>query len=237
MDPAAVRIRYWTRILSMPIAWVPAVSGICLTLSGYSSWFSVAGPVLSAIAIGTTLFLHGDTIWQLSSDDIRAEEQYLEQAKLRDLRRRLRQDKDYRSNQLIRDLQDVYDRMRHNQLVEFHADDSQVVHDIKQQTWDLYEAGYQSLERAYDLWQASDQMSDSENRQRLQEMRKQLLDEIHESLEFLGQGVDFLQSHRFNAASHESLSDSGKELSRGLEVAREIQRRLDELEREIRVTE
>lgn len=237
MDPAAVRIRFWTRVLSMPIAWLPAVSGVCLTLSGYSSWFAIAGPALSAVAVGAILLTRRDAIWQQSADDIRAEEQYLEQAKLRDLRRRLRQDKEYRSNQLIRDLQDLYDRMRHNQLVEFHEDDSQVVHDIKQQTWDLYEAGYESLERTYELWKASDQMSKGENRERLQEMRKHLLDEVRESLSYLGQGVDFLQSHRLNAVSNESLTESGKELARGLEVAREIQRRLDELEQEIKVTE
>jgi|GEM_PF-4310831 len=237
MDPAAVRIRFWTRVLSMPVAWLPAVSGICLTLSGYSSWFAIAGPSLSAGVVGLILWTQRDAIWQRSADDIRSEEQYLERAKLRDLRRRLRQDKDYRSNQLIRDLQDLYDRMRHNQLVEFHEDDSQVVHDIKQQTWDLYEAGYGSLERTHELWKAADQMSDVENRERLEEMRKHLLDEVHESLSYLGQGVDFLQSHRLNAVTNESLSESGKELAHGLEVAREIQRRLDELEQEVRVAE
>lgn len=237
MDPAALRIRFWTRVLSMPMAWVPAVFGVCLNFSGYSSWFVIAGAAISALVMGTTLLTQRDAIWQLSADDIRAEQRYLEQAKLRDLRRRLRQDKEHRSNKLIRDLQGLYGRMRDNQLVEFHADDSQVVHELKQQTWDLYEAGRESLERSYELWKAFDQMSPGESRDRLQQMRMQLLDEIQQSFSCLGQGVDFLQSHRLNAVTDESLTQSSEELARGIEVAREIQRRLDELEREIKVTE
>ena len=237
MDPAAIRFRFWARILALPQVWVPAVSGVCLTLSGYSTLFAIVGPLLSCAVIGFYVGLYRDTIWELAADDIRLEDRYLQQAKLRDLRRRLRDDKDYRSNQLIRDLQSAYDRMCANRLIEPSPADDSVTREIKQQTWGLFESGYQALERSYELWQSAVQMTTDEGREKLMAPRASLLDEVNESIVYLGQGLDFLQNKRLHSRTNLSLSKSGKELARGLEIAKRIHERLDDLEEEIRLPE
>ncbi len=234
MDPVAISIRFWIRILGLPWIWVPAVTGVSLTLSGYSNWFAVAGPLFSAIAVCYLLVWQRREIWEISADDIRAEAQYQEQAKLRELRRLLRGDKDYRSNQCMRELQTLYDRMQHNRLVEAHPDDAANVRDIKQQTWDLYRAGFGSLERSFDLWVGADQMTDTEASESLLQSRQTLLDEVSDSLQHLGKALDYLQTRKLQDSDDAHLTETGKELTQGLEVARNIQRRLDELARELK---
>lgn len=233
MNPVAIRIRFWARILGLPWIWVPAVTGISLTLSGYSYGFAIGGALFSAVGIGYLLASERREIWAIAADDIRAEAQYQEQSKLRELRRLLRGDKDYRSNQCMRELQTLYDRMQHNRLVEAQEDDSPNVRDIKQQTWDLYRAGFGSLERSFDLWVGADQMTDDEASESLLKSRQDLLDEVNESLQHLGKALDYLQTRKLQNSDEDTLTDSSKELAQGLEVARNIQRRLDELEREL----
>lgn len=233
-----VQIRFWSRLLSLPIVWVPVTIGLCLTISGYGAKMFVGGTAVSCCTLALVWFFQRDRIWKQAKENFRLETRYLQQAELRQLRRQLRRDNDYRSSQCIRDLQDLYDRMYENDLLA-NSKDSDVGDDIKRQTWQLFETGKKALHRSYELWQAAEQMTSEQNRNEILHTREGLLDELSESLTNLGHAIDFLQTSRIKKRQENtrSINQAGSELARGLEVAKAVQRRLDELEDEMRISE
>jgi hypothetical protein len=175
-------------------------------------------------------------VWDAATEAERMESRYLQQAELRDLRRRLRNDNDHRSSQCIRDLQDLYDRMYENDLIASGPSESE--DDIKAKTGQLFETGKMALARTYELWRAAHEMTSEQNRDEILKTRETLLEDVSQSLGNLGHAIDFLQTSRIkNQDPARSVSEAGAELARGLEVAKAIQLRLDELEDEIRISE
>lgn len=236
-----LRFRYWQSLFSLPAVWLPAASGICLTLSGYTSSFIPIGLGISAAVLVFLVATRGKKYEEQVQENVRQERRYLRQAKLRDLRRRLRQDKDHRSSQCVRDLQDLYDRIFFHRLLE---DDEQsgtaadVLAEVRGQTWQLLEAGEEALERTYELWRAANDMSSDSGREAILRKREELLEEVNESLMNLGEALDFLQTGRLRETDTErSVANAGEQLERGLEVARKIHERLDDLEEETRIAE
>lgn len=237
-----IRFRYWTKMLSLSQVWLPAAAGACLTLSGYTSLWIPAGFAISGVVLGFLVLVKGEHYRSITKENLRQEERYLQQAKLRDLRRRLRQDNDHRSSQCVRDLQDLYDRIHFHRLLE--KDDSgsgpasELMTEVQSQSRQLFESGEQALERTYQLWRAANDMTNDSNREGILKKREELLEEVNRSLMNLGEGLDFLQTGKLSQSdAGRAVGDAGAQLARGLEVARKIHERLDELEAETRIAE
>ena len=68
--------------------------------------------------------------------------------------------------------------------------------------------------------------------------REQLIQEVTGSIENLGRTLDYFQLARVEEElPEEHLAEVRRELEQGLEVARNVQQRRDELERELRISE
>ena len=231
----AVHIRFWTRLLTLPQAWIPAAVATPLTLSGYR--FGLWGYAISGLGIVAAIVFQSKSLWQLAEEDVRAETDYLHQRTLRSLRRRLREDNDDRSSRCVRELARLYDRIRTDDLLKDNNRDAAVTTEVKGQCQQLYDTSFESLERTYSLWQASTQLASAEKRAGVLDSRERLLSDIAESIENLAHTLDFLQTARLEAdeANQRSVRKAREELEHGLEVARAVHIRLNELEEEFRI--
>ena len=231
----AVHIRFWTRLLTLPHVWIPAAIATPLALSGYG--FGVWGYVVSGLGIAAALAFQAKPLWQLAEEDVRAETDYIHQSALRSLRRRLREDNDDRSSRCIRELAQLYDRIRTDDLLKHHHLDAPVTTEVKSQCQQLYDTSFESLERTYLLWQASKQMASTEKSTSVLDARERLLTDIAQSINNLAHTLDFLQAAKLEAdeANQRSIRETRQELEHGLKVARAVHSRLNELEEEFRI--
>lgn len=231
----AIHIRFWTRLLTLPQVWIPAAIATPLALSGYG--FGIWGYAVSGLGIAAAIAFQRRQLWQLAEEDVRAETDYLHQSALRSLRRRLREDNDDRSSRCIRELARLYDRIQSGHLLKQNQLDAPVTSEVKAQCQQLYDTSFESLERAYSLWQASKQMASAEKKATVLDSREQLLTDIAESIDNLAHTLDFLQSAKLEAAeaNQRSIREAREELEHGLDVARAVHARLNELEEEFRI--
>ena len=187
----------------------------------------------SVLSLGVGFFRFRE-FESLAKKDIRDEEEYQHVAELRALRRSLRDDPDRRSAQLLRDLRNAFDRLRANDLNVHEDGDSATITELKQQAQSLYASCHELLQHIHALWRGSQQVKSSDKTEALLAARDQLLGEAIESLDSLEHALDFLQTNRLIMTQDaEQLARAREELDHGLEVARNVQSRLVELDKEL----
>ncbi len=154
---------------------------------------------------------------------------------LQQLRSEFRQDRDLASTEMVKRLRDIFLRIldvepRHNT----HGFDRDS--DIRYQMRALYDSCLQLIRRALEMRETAKEIATPARREELLGQRSKLLGQVELSMRHLNESLDQLQTARVKqdpdeAKDHQRLQS---ELDMGLEVARNVEARLDELEREIR---
>jgi hypothetical protein len=112
--------------------------------------------------------------------------------------------------------------------------------EVYQQAMELYQSCLTLLKRTFELWIASRSVSTDRARHQLLDARDELLGQVEQSVDHLNASLDSLQTSGIDRTREELAlhnSQLQQELEQGLEVARAVEKRMDELEREIRVSE
>ncbi len=240
MDESAVAKRRWYRLFTSKSIWLPAVvgAGALLFVGG------TAGTVIGAAGLGIAAAV---SIWKLTGgkqsltelavQDVREEFSREHFRYLRSLQRTLRKDKDPRTGQSLRDLRDLYKRMQRSGILERDGE-SRITAEVKEQTQQLYQSCLTSLERSFRLWETAQDMTTASQREQLMASRENVVTEVNNSIQHLGKTLDYLQAVRLEKELPEdSLPEMQQELEQGLEVARRVQQRMDELEGDLRLRE
>lgn len=242
MEPAKFRNRVLLRLLASPSVIVPAGLGAAALLVGLATgqptgvWglVGLSGVLLGlGAAAGRWLFGFGEIARQ-AFDELRAEAGRDQRAYLRRLRNRVRADRDPRSNRLLMELVELAGRMARAGMVGPRADGEPLT-DVAAQLVELHRSCLASLERTVDLYETARDMETEAARAELLTRREKLLDEIHRTEEHLSATLDYLQSAQLKRGDKEAdLARMREELDQGLAVAQQVERRMDELDRELR---
>lgn len=203
-----------------------------MLLCGGVTWGLACLGLWLALTLGMAFFRFRE-FESLAKQDVRDEEEFQHVAELRSLRRSLRSDPDRRTAQLLRDLRNAYDRLRANNLNVHEKGDSATITELKQQAQSLYGTCHELLKRTHALWLGSQQVKSPDKAEALLASRDQLLGEAIESLDSLEHALDFLQTNRLMTQDAEQIARAREELEHGLEVARNVQSRLSELDHEL----
>lgn len=229
---SAEKTRFAVRLLTVPWIQIWAFAGTVMLLCGGVKWGLICIGLWLLLTIGLALFRFREFV-SLAKKDVRDEEEFQHTSELRSLRRSLRQDPDRRTAQLLRDIRHAYDRLRANNLNVHEVGDSATITELKQQAQSLYASCYDLLQRTHALWRGSQQVKSSDKTEALLASRDQLLSEAIESVDSLENALDFLQTNRLMAQDAEQIERARDELEHGLEVAKNVQSRLRELDKEL----
>ena len=203
--------------------------------SGIPFWMGAA-----AVGVGV-----GSAIWRFTLGRRATEELVLQQlreeanrqhyAYLRSLQRKLRRDRDPLTGKLLRQLRAIHKRMVDLKVFAGASDTPSWQAEIRQQVAKLYESSVGSLERSCDIWKSSQQVHDEQLKKELSSKRSHVLTEVTESIERLGKTLDQIQVSSVKTEQPEGeLASLRQELEQGLEVARNIEERIDELNQQVR---
>lgn len=221
--------------------WIPVVAGgVTMALaSGAPFWIGVA---VFSMGIGSALWRF--TIGRRQTEEaviqqLRDESNRQHYAFLRSLQRKLRRDRDETTGRLLRQLRETHKRMASANIFSSSGSLQQPAKawqvDIHRQMAKLYESSVGSLGRSFDLWRSAQVVKDEKLRQELLGSRTQLLTEVEESIERLGKTLDQMQVSSLKDEEPSSeLSSVRRELEQGLTVAENIEKRLRELDRQVR---
>jgi hypothetical protein len=241
MDESRIRNRALKNLLTSTPVVLPAVLGIGSLLVGLltgnpAGTFGVLGMAGLALGVGVATWrwltgserLTQEALEQLQSGAEREHRSYLRQ-----LQRRLRKDKDPRTNEVVKQLKALRSRLTRVGLIGRRRI-SETAAEIRDDARQLYRSCLTSLERTLDHQQAAGEMTTPELRQKLLSAREELISQIGESIVRLGATLDHLQTSALEPGRQsEELTRMRRELQTGLEVARRVEQRMDQIDRDL----
>jgi hypothetical protein len=241
MDAPNLHGRAFKRVLRSPLVSIPGVVGAGLFLLaviggapvGTLGLVGLAGMGAAAVVAAFRWWTARDKYLEKARHDLLRDQQRTEMARLNHLRRQVRADADVRTNRAIGKLRDLYRR-----LVQVRAEgrpsDAPTVAELQQSAERLYRSCLAALERSLAQWDAAQQMTTEESRGQMLASREALLAELDESIGHLGRTLDHLQAMPLKHDPRgEDLARVREELDMGLAVARRVEQRMDELDRDL----
>jgi hypothetical protein len=136
---------------------------------------------------------------------------------------------------MARQLQELYERMLQLSPAYSRRPTSlrPIAQEILDQAAELYNSCLELLQKSLQLWRTARQLSTDTARNQMLESRENLIREIEASIQNLESTLDTLQTSQLQHRELENAENARlrDELRQGLDVAREVQRRMDELER------
>ncbi len=239
-DSPKLRKRMRRNLLFSPAVALPFWLGLFLFLISVAVGAPTSLPALvglggMALGVGMATFrwLPGrDKLRRQAQQDLDRERQKERRAYVRRLLRRLRQDEDPRTNRYLKSLDELHSSLEQIALPDRDRR-SGVLPEVRQQTETLYQSCLDCLERTLDLWQSAEDMTASEVGQQLLDSREELLGEIGKSIDHLSLTLGRLRLSDVREEPDETLAETREQLRIGLEVARRVEERMDQLEEDL----
>jgi len=154
---------------------------------------------------------------------------------LRELRRRLREDRDSRTSDCVRRLHQVSRRLQSLRGEAIRRGRAARWDDAQDGMQQVYDHSLSSLERTWELWEGAQRLASAAARQQAEDARETLIHQMQQSIQQLERGLDQWQnaaseSENSSTESAEVLGQLRKELDASLEVARDVDERMKQLE-------
>jgi hypothetical protein len=225
-------------LVASPLIGIPLGLGALSLLLGLASgieffqFLGASGLLFGAGVAATIWLLRGETLRENAISEFRDEAHKNHERFLAELKQRLEVDGDARTNEYLQQLLKLHRRMRRAGIFDVHVP-AEILPEIKDKTESLYRSCLSTLERTLAFWDAAQEMMTEEARQRVLESREGLIDEVGTSIHHLGATMDFLQTAKLEEDRDRSLPQMRRELEVGLEVARRVEQRMDELEQSL----
>jgi hypothetical protein len=218
--------------------WIPVAAGIVL-LAIANAWTGLLASVgwialVAGVGLGAWRLTKGRAAMERKAiQELRAELNEEHREYLRELRRQSRVDGDARTVNLIRRLGETFDRMLDDGMFELYRNVPWQA-EVRTRMVDLYRSAVAWLQRAYELWQAQQTLASAEGRAKLNAERESLMQEVDTTIQQLGQTLDQLKLQDLDRkVPDQKLIDLRDELTRGVEVARRVDQRMETLQREV----
>jgi hypothetical protein len=229
------------RLGASPIVGLPIGLGAATWLaammlgdaSDFLAFLGVSGVLFGLGAAATLWVLDGRRLHQQASEQYRDESNHDHERFLDDLDRRLLADNDQRTNQHLRVLLRLHQRMRRAGLFDVELP-LEILPDVREKVERLYRSCLSSLERSLVLWNAAQEMMTNEAQARVLSSREAVIQEVGDTIHHLGATLDYLLTAQLETDADENLRRMRAELEFGLDVARRVDERMQSLEDSLR---
>lgn len=216
--------------------WLPAAAGLAtasfdVLSHGDPGTLTLAG--LAGLGVGAGVWFKRWRTGRLRLAEQRADAQRsAHQHRFNQLDRRLSRDGDERTNQALVCLRELDRRFAE---LEVHPDaDRRPPADVAGPLRELLTTGVASLERSAELFETQDQLATDEARTRVMAARESLLREVEASVDQIVRALDALNTRGLDRPDPAArLAGLRRELDASLDVARRVERRMADLERDL----
>jgi hypothetical protein len=203
--------------------------------SGYTTSTGLVGLAVGGIAIGLAVYRFTVGANRLHSQAVEAarKQSYLAHRRyLRSFSRKLRRDRDQRTNDALQRLQNVYDRL---DKLAASQETASLFEQLQATTTSLYESSLRMLGRTLDLWDTGQKLATDKAREEIRENRESILGQVQQSIHHLNELLDHVevQNLKFADADSQQHQELRKQLEEGLEVARRVEERMVNMEKEM----
>ena len=211
--------------------WGTALGGaFCLMVGGYLALPGYGLCALAAWKAIKPLTIGRNQLFTKALSDVRKQRQKRHTRYLRKLLPNIRKDRDPRTTKILKDLERIHERMLR---LESEHINMLGMSSLLIQANELYDSCLESLERSIQLWAGASEMATEEARNKLLVERDKTVINVEKSIGHLDTSLDHIQTAALKAAAtedsnHQQLRD---ELQIGLDVARSVEERIDEIER------
>ena len=211
--------------------WGTALGGaFCLTVGGFLVFPGYALLALAGWKAIKPLTIGRNELFTRALSDVRRQRQKQHTRHLRKLLPNIRKDRDPRTTKILKDLERIHERMLR---LESASIDTTGMSTLLIQANELYDSCLESLERSIQLWAGASDMATDEARNKLLAERDKTVVTVEKSIGHLDASLDHIQTAALKATvtddgNHKQLRD---ELQIGLDVAREVEKSIDEIER------
>ena len=229
------------RVIWTPSFILPVCAGGLLAFMAGGGYLGMLGAALLIVSIfnAASKWTWGRARLEKSAlMDILKHQRREHLAHLDAVRSAMRRDRDPRTSDLVKQLRGIFERLW--TLTPDPESEWMEIPDVYRQAMELYQSCLALLQRTYELWIASRSVATDRARHELLDARDDLVGKVEQSIDHLNASLDSLQTARIDRTQEELAlhnSQLQKELEQGLEVARAVEKRMDELERDLRVTE
>jgi len=240
LDRSAFRKKLALKVFSSPATLFPIVAGITDFLALWvfgskSGWWLFAGmaAVLGGLGIFFTRLLLDDTASKKTVEALEQEAGKTRERALDELEQRLAADGDPRTESSLKDLRTLASVFRQGGSWTASLA-SRSAFDIAQGVEQLFDRCVHCLAKTLELWRIAQKMSGLEARAAILEQRERLIGEVDESIRQLGKILAGIEGIGTGQSSGDSeLARLRSELDRSLEVARRVNRRMEDLDLEM----
>lgn len=208
----------------------------------WNNWDNVAVSLL-ALGLGTAAYrltIGGKKHTARAREDLRRIGKKREGAKLRQMKRGMSRMQDPRLLQSLNSLDAAFERLQQvdRWRCESTGKKSLEIAEIHDQACRLYLECRNMLERTQELFQGASQMATEEVRSRVMKSREELFGELKTSLHHLDHALDEVYSAQLSGKAQPiaEAAELRDELSRQVDVARQVEERMDELTNDWRQT-
>jgi hypothetical protein len=232
------------RLLFSPSVLLPAVAGGFFSLlawGGVASGFLWPGLSLLGLAafVATLRWTWGRrNLDHAALEALLQQQEREQQARLKSVRRLMRRDRDPRTSQMVKHLKSVFERLW--SLTPDPVDEWKQPPQVYEKIAGLYDTCLSMLERSFEFWHAARSVSTDGARHSMLDSRDDLLDQVQTSIGHLDATLDSLQTAQIERRD-EALSDRNsrlqQELEQGLVMARAVEKRMEDLEQQLRKIE
>ena len=240
MDRSRVFKKVLLDLVTAPVTLLPVAAGSSLLMVGWAlgsgagllALLGVSGILAGLGALATRWILRSDQIARHAVEAIQAEAMQAQAQTLDALDRKLRQDKDPRTETVLRELRSLYDSFKKDAgwVGEINA---RVAYEIANTVEKLFRGCIISLERSLDLWHSARKMRTEERKSAVLASRERILEELAASVHQLAKTLDDVQALTLDRAEDESLARIREELNESLAVAHRVEARMQSLEAEL----
>jgi hypothetical protein len=226
-----IKKKVYLDIFATPGTLLPMAGGLTSLLASWAvggdamlAFVGVAGILASLGVTATRLILGIDKITRDAYDHVVDSQRRRQEEALEHLHQRLLADRDPRTQNCLQELRNLYSRLKEKvEKDKVNAAAYGVIERVDQ----IFHTSVKQLEDSVDLWDAAQPMQ-GPARISILKQREELVQEICEAVEHLRQTVDrfYAMTTRKNRSN---LARLRKELDESIRVAREVERRTEQL--------
>lgn len=241
VDASELRKRVWRKISFAPSVVLPVGVGAALlagsvVLGPLAAFGGIAACLLGAGMFGTRALTKVEKLTGKVMEEMRGEDNRRQAYLLDQLDSKLQTDGDRRTESLLRDLRVLMRQFDDARETRERGGNVVLVRqavDVESKSTRLFQSCVRSLERSYELWITSRQLSTPSARNNALERRERLIKEVEASVQHLGTIFEGL--HSLGGASEDvtEMARIRSELDRTLDSARRVEDRMRQLDDEL----
>ena len=214
LAPAAVGVGLLGAAAFVPAAAVTAFAGVCGLLAGGGAY-------------ATRWIFGADRMARQAALELADEQRQVREDQVQALLRRLLHDDDPRTQQLLRRLRDLHDRLADPSARDRLAAPANVVEKVKL----VYDSCLSTLARTADLADSAKRLTTDAARRQVRATRESLVQEVAKAAADLDRVVGQVEAMHVAGAGGGDLAAMREDLNRSLDIARRVEERVGRIER------